>query len=79
MLAKWEWKIPTKVYGTIRESEMWRIRTNLELLGRYRNNDTLTDIYEGKVKSSRPSLRETRDIRPLVGTRQELVSPSHNE
>ena len=36
------------------------------------------DLYKGKLKSSLPTLRETRDKWPWGRESQELVSPAHD-
>jgi hypothetical protein len=44
MLMTWERKILRKMYGPIKENGQWRIKTNLELITRYKSQDIVTVI-----------------------------------
>jgi hypothetical protein len=44
MLMTWERKILRKIYGPTKEKGQWRIKTNLELMTKYKSQDILTVI-----------------------------------
>jgi len=44
MLMTWERKIVRKIYGPTKENEQWRIKTNLELMTKYKSHDIVTVI-----------------------------------
>jgi hypothetical protein len=48
MLMAWERKILRKIYGPTKENGQWRIRTNVELITKYKSQDIITVI---KIRS----------------------------
>ena len=38
----WERKILRKIYGPTKENGQWRVKTNLELMAKYKSQDTVT-------------------------------------
>ena len=44
MLMTWERKILRKIYGPTKENGQWRIKTNLELITKYKSQDIVTVI-----------------------------------
>jgi hypothetical protein len=44
MLMTWERKIMTKIYGPTKGNGQWRIKTNLELMTKYKSQDIVTVI-----------------------------------
>jgi hypothetical protein len=44
MLMTWERKILRKIYGPTRENGEWTIKTNLELITKYKSQDIVTVI-----------------------------------
>jgi hypothetical protein len=44
MLMTWERKIMRKIYGPTKENGQWRIKTNLELITKYKSQDIVTVI-----------------------------------
>jgi hypothetical protein len=40
----WERKILRKIYGPTKENGQWRIKTNAELITKYKSQDTVTVI-----------------------------------
>ena len=44
MLMTWERKILRKIYGPTEENGQWRIKTNLELVTKYKSQDIVTVI-----------------------------------
>ena len=44
MLMTWERKILRKIYGPTKENGQWRIKTNLELIRKYKSQDIVTLI-----------------------------------
>ena len=44
MLMTWERKILRKIYGQTKENGQWRIKTNLELITKYKSQDIVTVI-----------------------------------
>ena len=43
MLMTWEKKILRKIYGPTKENGQWRIKTNAELITKYKSQDTVTN------------------------------------
>ena len=39
----WERKIARKIYGPTKENGQWRIKTNLELMTKYKSQDIVTN------------------------------------
>jgi hypothetical protein len=48
MLMTWERKILRKIYGPSKENGQWRIKTNAELITKYKSQDIITVI---KIRS----------------------------
>ena len=48
MLKTWERKILRKLYGPTKENGLWRIKTNLELITKYKSQDIVAVI---KIRS----------------------------
>ena len=44
MLMTWERKILRKLYGPTKENGQWRIKTNTELITKYKSQDIVTVI-----------------------------------
>ena len=44
MLMTWERKILRNIYGPTKENGQWRIKTNLELMTKYKSQDIVTVI-----------------------------------
>jgi hypothetical protein len=44
MLMTWERKILRKIYGATKENGQWRIKTNAELITKYKSHDIITVI-----------------------------------
>jgi transcription termination factor 2 len=44
MLMTWERKILRKIYGPTKENGQWRLKTNEELITRYKSQDVITVI-----------------------------------
>ena len=44
MLMTWERRILRKIYGRTKENGQWRIKTNLELMTKYKSQETVTVI-----------------------------------
>ena len=44
MLMTWERKIVRKIYGPTKENGQWRIKSNLELMTKYKAQDIVTVI-----------------------------------
>jgi hypothetical protein len=44
MLMTWERKILRKIYRPIKENGQWRIKTNSELMTKYKSQDIVTAI-----------------------------------
>jgi hypothetical protein len=44
MLMTWERKILSKIYGPTKENGQWRIKTNAELITKYKYQDIVTVI-----------------------------------
>ena len=44
MLMTWERKILRTIYGPTKENRQWRIKTNLELITKYKSQDIVTVI-----------------------------------
>jgi hypothetical protein len=44
MLMTWERKILRKIYGPTKENGQWRIKTNAELITKYKSQDIITVI-----------------------------------
>ena len=44
MLMKWERKIVRKIYGPTKENGQWRIKTNLELMTKYKSHNIVKVI-----------------------------------
>jgi transcription termination factor 2 len=44
MLMTWDRKISRKIYGPTKENGQWRIKTNEELITKYKSQDSITII-----------------------------------
>jgi len=44
MLMTWERKVLRKIYGPTKENGQWRIKTDLELMTKYKSQDSVTVI-----------------------------------
>jgi hypothetical protein len=50
MLMTWERKILRKIYGPTEENGQWRIKTNEELIIKYKSQDIITVIKIGRLE-----------------------------
>jgi hypothetical protein len=65
MLMTWERKILRKIYGPTKENEQWRIKTNEELITKYKSQDIITVIKIRRLKWLGHIIRmdETRSVK----------------
>jgi hypothetical protein len=57
MLMKWERKILRKIYGPTKENGQWRIKTNEELMTKYKAPDIVNIIKIRKLEWLRHVVR----------------------
>ena len=67
MLMTWERKIVRKIYGPTNESGQWRIKTNLELMTKYKSQDIVTVIKIRRLEWLGHVIRmnETRSVKKI--------------
>ena len=67
MLMKWEIKILRKLYGPTKENGQWRIKTNAELITRYKSQDIVTVIKIRRLEWLGYVIRlnETRSVKKI--------------
>jgi len=67
MLMTWERKILRKIYGPAKENGQWRIKTNLELIEKYKSQDIVTVIKIRRVEWLEHIIRmnETRSVKKI--------------
>ena len=65
MLMTWEKKILRKIYGPTKENGQWRIKTNAELITKYKSQDTVTVIKIRRLQWLGHVIRmnETRSVK----------------
>jgi hypothetical protein len=49
-LRTWERKILRKIYGPVYDNEIWRIRTNKELMALYQELDIVAEIKKARLR-----------------------------
>jgi len=67
ILMTWERKILTKIYGPTKENGQWRIKTNAELITKYKSQDIVTVIKIGRLEWLGNVIRmnETRSVKKI--------------
>ena len=67
MLITWERKIVRKIYGPTKENGRWRIKTNLELMTKYKSQDIVTVIKIRRLEWLGHVIRmnETRSVKKI--------------
>ena len=67
MLMTWERKILRKIYGPTKENGQWRIKTNVELITRYKSQDIVTVIKIRRLEWLGHVIRmnETRSVKKI--------------
>jgi hypothetical protein len=67
MLMTWERKILVKIYGPTKENAQWRIKTNAELMTKYKAPDTVNVIKIRRLEWLRHVVRmnETRSVKKI--------------
>ena len=67
MLLTWEGKILRKIYWPTKENGQWRIKTNLELITRYKSQDIVTVIRIRKLEWLGHVIRmnDTRSVKKI--------------
>jgi hypothetical protein len=67
MLMTWERKILRKIYGPTKKNGQWRIKTNAELITKYKSQDTITVIKFGRLEWLGHVIRmdETRSLKKI--------------
>jgi len=63
----WERKILRKIHGPTKENGQWRIKTNAELITKYKSQDTVTVIKIRRVEWLGHVIRmnETRSVKKI--------------
>jgi hypothetical protein len=63
----WERKIPRKIYGPTKEDGQWRIKTNLELITKYKSQNIMTVIKIPRLEWLEYVIRmnETRSLNKM--------------
>jgi hypothetical protein len=62
----WERKILRKIYGPIKENGQWRIKTNLELMTKYKSQDIVTVIRIQRLEwIGHIRMNETRSVKKI--------------
>jgi hypothetical protein len=67
MLMTWERKILRKIYGPTKETGQWRIKSNEELITKYKSQDIITVIKIRRVEWLGPIIRmdESRSVKKI--------------
>jgi len=67
MLMTWERKILRKIYGPTKENGQWRIKTNTELMTKYKSQDIVTVIKVRRLEWLGHVIRmnETRSVKKI--------------
>jgi hypothetical protein len=67
MLMTWEGKILRKIYGPTKENGQWRIKTNSELITKYKSQDIVTVIKIGRPEwlGHVIGMNETRSVEKI--------------
>ena len=67
MLMTWERKVVRKIYGLTKENGQWRIKTNLELMTKYKSQDIVTVIKIRRLERLGHVIRinETRSVEKI--------------
>jgi hypothetical protein len=67
MLMTWERKILRKIYGPTKENRQWRIKTDAELITKYKSQDIVTVIKIRKMEWLGRVIRmnETRSVKEI--------------
>jgi hypothetical protein len=67
ILITWERKILRKIYGPTKENGQWRIKTNLELMTKYKSQDIVTVIKIRRMEWIEHVIRmnETRSVKKI--------------
>ena len=68
MLMTWERKVVRKIYGLTKENGQWRIKTNLELMTKYKSQDIVTVIKIRRLERLGHVIRinETRSVKKIL-------------
>jgi len=69
MLMTWERKIVRKIYGPTKENGQWRVKTNLELMTKYKSQDIVMVIKIQRLEWLGHVIRmnETRSVKIFEG------------
>jgi hypothetical protein len=69
MLMAWERKILRKICGPTKENRQWRIKSNAELITKYKSQDIVTVIMIGRLEWLGHVIRmnETRSVKISEG------------
>jgi hypothetical protein len=67
MLMTWEKKLLKKIYGPTKENGQWRIKTNAELITKYKSQDIVTLIKIRRLEWLGHVIRmnETRSVKKM--------------
>jgi hypothetical protein len=66
MLMTWERKILRKIYGPTKENGRWRIKTNEELITKYKSQDIITVIKIRRLEwFGHIRMEETRSVKKI--------------
>ena len=67
MIMTWERKIVRKIYGPTKENGQWRIKTNLELMNKYKSQDIVMVIKIRRLEWLGHVIRmnETRSVKKI--------------
>jgi transcription termination factor 2 len=73
MLMTWERKILRKIYGSTKENGQWRIKTNEELITKYKTPDIVNVIKIRRLEWLGHVVRmnETRSVKKIFGGKLE--------
>jgi hypothetical protein len=68
MLMTWERKILRNIYRPTKNNGQWRIKTNLELITKYKSQDIVTVIKIRRLERLGHVIRmnETRSVRKIL-------------
>jgi hypothetical protein len=61
----WERKIMRKIYGPTKENGQWRIKTNEELVIKYKSQDIITVITFRRLDGHVIRMDETRSVKKI--------------
>jgi hypothetical protein len=70
---KWERKILRKIYGPTKQNGQWRIKTNLELITKYKSQDIVTVIKFRRLEwlGYVINMNDTRSVKKIFEGRLE--------